>query len=94
MWKESKLYQNLVKLYGEDNAQLECERLLKEKKEEIIFEMKEGEIVKNYETLKYFGFDTDKYIDDIIKSDLYEENDEIIQKIQKKVAKVYVLLCI
>lgn len=85
MWSESKLYQNLEKIYGEEESIKECERLLgKNRTIETIYEIEEGNIVKNYDIIKFFGFNSDKYIENVINSELYEDDKQILNIIEKK----------
>lgn len=70
-WEESVLYQNLAKLHGEEEAEKECNRLLNGDVK-TIYDIREGEMVQNYKKIIYFGFNIDKYIENIIKSRICE----------------------
>lgn len=91
MWKESTLYQNLLKVYGEIEAKNECERILSTHGIKNMYEIKKGEIEKYYNVLMYFELDVNKYIDNlmevIIEEDLADEikNVKIIEKLENRI---------
>lgn len=89
MLNESKLYQNLLNVYGKKDAEKGYEKLLKShglENTDNIYEIKSGCVVKYYNAIKYFGFDVDKYINNLMENlekNIYDEikDDVVIMKI-------------
>lgn len=78
MLKKSKLYQNLINVYTEEEAIKECEKVLEGKNIYELYEIKPGEIVKRYNTLSYLGCDIEEYIKKL-KSEICENPDLCVE---------------